>query len=224
MSVGIFVTGTDTDVGKTFVSSLLVKGLREYGIQAGYFKGVSNKAAQDAKKVCEMSGLSEDYKEMSSYNLKNNYCPHLAARIEEVNIDMQKIIFDYQKMMKKYEFLVVEGSGGVVSPIKMEGNEIILLEDIIKNLGLSTILVARSTEGTINHTVLTVEHLKRKGVSVKGIILNGYDKNNIIHLTNKEVIEKLTGIKNICTIPAIEDNKISNEIIMDLIKMMNEVR
>lgn len=229
MRSGIFVTGTDTEVGKTFISSLLVKGLRDYGINAGYFKGVLSGAIEengelipeDAKEVCEISGLKEEYDNMVSYTLRNPYSPHLAAHVEEVDINIQKIIFDYEKMMDKYEFLVVEGSGGVICPIKIEGDEIILLEDIIRDLGLSTILVARSSLGTINHTMLTVNHLKSIGIDVKGIILNGYDEDNIIHKNNRKVIERLTGITNICTVSEMDKNSIDEGIIFEILKVMN---
>ncbi len=229
MRSGIFVTGTDTEVGKTFVSSLLVKGLRDYGINAGYFKGVLSGAIEengelipeDAKEVCEISGLKEEYDNMVSYTLRNPYSPHLAAHVEEVDINIQKIIFDYEKMMDKYEFLVVEGSGGVICPIKIEGDEIILLEDIIRDLGLSTILVARSSLGTINHTMLTVNHLKSIGIEVRGIILNGYDEDNIIHKNNRKVIERLTGITNICTVSEMDKDSIDEGIIFEILKVMN---
>lgn len=230
MKSGVFVTGTDTEVGKTFISSLLVKGLRDYGINAGYFKGVLSGAIEedgklipeDAKEVCEISGLKEEYNNMVSYTLKNPYSPHLAAHIEEVDINIQKIIFDYKNMMNKYEFLVVEGSGGVISPIKIEGDEIILLEDIIRNLGLSTILVARSDLGTINHTMLTVKYLNSIGVEVKGIILNGYDEDNIIHKNNRKVIERLTGIKNMCTVSKMDKGSIDENSILDILKVMSK--
>lgn len=227
---GIFVTGTDTEVGKTFISSLLVKGLRDYGIDAGYFKGVLSGAIEmdgklipgDAHEVCEMSGLKEEYNNMVSYTLRNPYSPHLAAHIEEVDINLQKIISDYKNMMEKYEFLVVEGSGGIVCPIKIEGDEIILLEDIIRDLGLSTILVARASLGTINHTILTVNHLKSIGIEVTGIIINGYDEDDIIHKNNKKVIERLTGITNICTVSNMDKNSIDEGTVLNILRLMKK--
>ncbi|MGL4570844.1 MAG: dethiobiotin synthase [Clostridium sp.] len=227
MASGIFVTGTDASVGKTFVSSLIVKTLRDDGIDAGYFKGVfnggisgkcGNVIPNDAMRVKDVANLEEDYENMGSYALKSQYSPHLAARVESVNINLQKIIGDYSKMKEKYEFLIVEGSGGAVCPIKIEGDEIILLEDIIKDLGLCTILVARSGLGTINHTILTVNYLRSSGIEVRGIILNEYDKNDIMHKNNKDVIELLTGIKNICTIPSMNNSYMPDENIRELVK------
>ncbi|MFR9240034.1 MAG: dethiobiotin synthase [Clostridium baratii] len=225
MASGIFVTGTDRLVGKTFISSLIVKTLRDGGIDAGYFKGIFNGCSScdcgnvipnDAIEVKNVTNLDEDYNNMGSYALSNNYSPHLAAHVESVNINLQKIFSDFTKMRDKYEFLIVEGNGGVVCPIKIEGDEIILLEDIIKYLGLSTILVARSGLGTINHTTLTVKYLNDAGIEVKGIILNEYDDNNLMHKNNKDVIKLLTGINNICTIPSIDISNMPEEKIREL--------
>ncbi|MDQ0148210.1 dethiobiotin synthase [Eubacterium multiforme] len=229
MGEGIFITGTDTEVGKTFVSSLLVRGLRNSKINAGYFKGVLSGGIKekdrvipgDAKEVCEISGLDEKYENMVSYSLKNTYSPHLAANVENIDININKIIKDYKNMKEKYEFLVVEGSGGIVCPIKINEGETILLEDIIKALGLSTILVTRAGLGTINHTTLTVRYLKSVGIEVKGIIINGFNKNDLMHRDNKDIIEKLTGIKNIATISKMKKGKILDEEVMDLIKVIS---
>ncbi|MFC4780307.1 dethiobiotin synthase [Eubacterium multiforme] len=230
MRSGVFITGTDTEVGKTFISSLLVKGLRDYGVDAGYFKSVlsggfyenGKLVPKDAKEVCEISGLKEDYENMVSYVLKNPYSPHLAAHVEDVDINIEKIINDYRNMMDKYEFLIVEGSGGVFCPIKIEGDEILFSDDVIKNLGLSTILVTRAGIGTLNHTALTVEHLRDIGVDIRGIIINGYNENDIMHRSNKEVIEKLTGIKNICTVPDMDKSNINDGVMMNLVSVLNK--
>lgn len=81
----------------------------------------------------------------------------------------------------------------------------LMLEDIIKEFNLPIILVSNSGLGAINHTVLTISYLRNLGVRVKGIILNEFNKNNIIHRDNKKIIKELTGINNISTVPKIED-------------------
>ncbi|WP_297519721.1 dethiobiotin synthase [uncultured Clostridium sp.] len=209
MDKGIFVLGTDTDIGKTFVSGLLLKKLREDGVNAGYFKAVLSGAEiekerlipGDCKFVCEVSGLKKDYDKMVSYTFKNPVSPHLASIIEGVDISFEKIKNDYINITKEYDFTLCEGSGGVICPISLaDGNEI-MLEDIVKMTNLPVILVARAGLGTINHTFLTVNYLKQMGVSIKGIILNNFDKNSLMHNDNKKIIMKLTGIENIVTIP-----------------------
>lgn len=233
MEKSIFITGTDTDVGKTFVTSLIVKTLRDNGVDAGYFKGALSGALKegnklipgDAKDVCMVSGLKETYDNLVSYTLENAYSPHLAARVKGVDISIEKIKADYQKMKNKYELLIVEGSGGAICPIKINDEETILLEDIIKYLGLSTIVVARAGLGTINHTTLTIKYLESIGIKVKGIILNQYNPQNIIHRDNKETIRVLTGIDRILTIPFVEKEKIDVDSLINfdmLISLLND--
>lgn len=233
MGKGIFVVGTDTDVGKTFISSLIVKELRKNGINAGYYKGVLSGAREesnklipgDAEEVFRISGLKADYTEVVSYSLKNPYSPHLAARIEGVNIGLDKIRSDYKKVSQKYDYVIVEGSGGIICPIIIEDNNVVLLEDIIKLLKLPTILIARADLGTINHTTLTVKYLDSIGIEVKAIILNGYNPQSIIHRDNKETIRLLTGINTIFEVPTVDEKNFCVDKLLDcdmLVNLINE--
>lgn len=207
MNKGVFIVGTDTDIGKTFVSALILKKLRVDGINAGYFKAVLSGAELeggelipgDCKFVCETSGLFKDYKSMVSYTLENPYSPHLASEIENVDISLEKIMDDYNKIKSKFDFILCEGSGGIICPISF-GKEKIMLEDIVREINLPIIIVARAGLGTINHTFLTVNYLKNAGFDIKGIVLNNFEENNIIHIDNKKTIESLTGINNIITV------------------------
>lgn len=202
MGKGIFVIGTDTDVGKTYISAMLMKKLVENKINATYYKAVLSGAGEedeilipyDAKYVCDISGLKEEYSNIVSYSFKTPVSPHLAAIIENKDIDLKKIESDFNKLKNRYEYIVVEGSGGIVCPIKINEKEIILLEDIIKMTGFDVLLVTRASVGTINHTVLTVNYLKSKNINIRGIIVNEYDKNNEAHIDNVKVIKKLTNI------------------------------
>ncbi|MEG0013032.1 MAG: dethiobiotin synthase [Cellulosilyticaceae bacterium] len=209
MSKGLFIVGTDTDVGKTYVTALLTKRLRESGVNVGYYKAVLSGGYYDgdelipgdAKEVLETSGIDENYDECVSYILENPVSPHLAAQIEAVDIQLSKVLEDYQNLTKRYEYLSVEGSGGIICPIKLTETESILLEDIIRLLDIPTLVVARAGLGTINHTALTINYLRQKEIPIQGIILNGYDMDNVVHKNNKKVIERLTNIKVIATIP-----------------------
>ena len=124
---------------------------------------------------------------MVSYILENPNSPHLASEVEEVSISMEKIKKDYNRVRDKYDFILCEGSGGIVCPISFSEKKL-MLEDIIKEFNLPIILVSNSGLGAINYTVLTVSYLRNLGLKVKGIILN-----------------KLTGVNNISTVPKIED-------------------
>lgn len=209
MSKGLFIIGTDTDVGKTFVTAQLVKKLIKEGVKAGYYKAVLSGGFYDgdtlipgdAKEVLEVSGIDENYEKCVSYILEHAVSPHLAARLEGIDIKLEKILEDYKAIGDRYEYLCVEGSGGIICPIKITDEEIILLEDIIKLLDIPTLLVARAGLGTINHTTLTIQYLEQKGIDVRGIILNEYEFGNMIHEDNKEVIEKLTGVKVVGIVP-----------------------
>lgn len=225
-SKGIFITGTDTDVGKTYISAMIMKSLVKSNINATYFKAALSGADEidnklipgDAKYVCDISGIDPNYDEMVSYTFKTAVSPHLASVIEDKEIKLEKIKYDFENLSNKYEFILAEGSGGIVCPIKIDDNECILLEDIIKLLGFEVLVVARSSVGTINHTVLTVKYLEEKNIKIRGIILNEYDKNNIVHADNAKVIEKLTNVNIVAFIPKYQNE--SDDINIDLDKIL----
>ncbi|MDK0863182.1 dethiobiotin synthase [Clostridium perfringens] len=194
MEKGVYIIGTNTNIGKTFISGLILKKLREEGINAGYYKTVLSGAKKDkdglipldCEEVMRISGLKESYENMVSYILENPYSPHLASEVEKVSISMEKIKKDYKMLRDKYEFILCEGSGGIVCPISFLKKKL-MLEDIIKEFNLPIILVSNSGLGAINHTVLTISYLRNLGVRVKGIILNEFNKNNIIHRDNQRI-------------------------------------
>ena len=225
-SKGIFITGTDTDVGKTYISAMIMKSLVKSNINATYFKAALSGADEiekklipgDAKYVCDISGIDSNYDEMVSYTFKTAVSPHLASVIEDKEVKLEKIKYDFENLSNKYEFILAEGSGGIVCPIKIDDSECILLEDIIKLLGFEVLVVARSSVGTINHTVLTVKYLEEKNIKIRGIILNEYDKNNIVHVDNAKAIEKLTNVNIVAFIPKYQNE--SDDINIDLDKIL----
>ena len=112
-------------------------------------------------------------------------------------------------MNKKYEYLLIEGAGGITCPLKVEKDEKYLLKDLIWELGLSTIIIADAGLGTINSTLLTVEYARTNGIEIEGIILNNYDSNNFMHWDNLEQVENLTGVNVVATV-----GKNSNDIML----------
>lgn len=213
MIKGVYVIGTNTDVGKTFVSGLILKALREEKINAIYYKAVLSGAKRegekliplDCREVIKISGLCEREENMVSYILEHPYSPHLAKEVEKVYISFNKIKEDYKKLKEKYEFIVCEGSGGIVCPISLKGSHKIMLEDIVEEFNLPIILVSNSSLGAINSTVLTVNYLKNIGLSVHCIVLNNFCENNIIHRDNKKTIKLLTKVERIVTLPKIDN-------------------
>lgn len=202
MSRALFVTATGTDVGKTYVTALIVKRLRDAGINAGYYKAALSGAEErggklvpgDADFVARASGMTEPPESLVSYVYKNPLSPHLAAQIEGNPPELDTIKRDFASALKKYDYLCVEGCGGIVCPIRWDERKI-MLEDIIKACGLSVIIVSPSGLGSINSAVLTVEHARAAGIEVRGIIMNGYDETQLMHRDNKYMIEQLTGVR-----------------------------
>lgn len=224
MCRGLFIIGTGTDVGKTFVTALILKKLKDMGLRAGYYKaalsGAEDIAHSDAGYVKKISGIDQEDSSMVSYLYQNAVSPHLAAKLEENPVELETIKRDFEKVCNRYDYVTVEGSGGIVCPIRWDGQEHILLEDIIKQLGLNTLLVADAGLGTINAAVTTVEYLVRHGISVSGIILNHYTGDRM-QQDNLYMIEQLTNIKVVATVePEAAELKIDEK---DLIKIYKKL-
>ena len=201
MSKKIFITATGTDIGKTFITALIVKKLRDAGYNAGYYKAALSGAditengiiPGDAYYVNKIANINETMDNLVSYVYKEAVSPHLASQIEGNPVEMNKVIEDFNNSLSKYDYLTMEGSGGIVCPIRYDHKKI-MLEDIVKELGLSTLIIADAGLGTINHVVLTVEYLKNRNISIKGIILNHYIEGNLLHEDNIKMIEKITEV------------------------------
>lgn len=197
MDKGIFITGTGTDVGKTYASALFIKRLRRMGINAGYYKaalsGAVSIAESDAGYVNRVAGIGQAEAGLVSYVYKTAVSPHLAARIEGNPVCMERIRQDFSNVSKQYEYIVMEGSGGIVCPIRYDGAVRLFLEDIVKELALETLVVADAGLGAINAAVLTVEYLRQKGIPVLGILLNRYE-GGMMQEDNRKMIEEMTGV------------------------------
>ena len=123
---GYFVTATGTDVGKTFITALLVKKWRDSGIDAGYYKAALSGAefknghwvAGDADYVKTFAGLSDSEEELVSYVYKEAVSPHLAARKEGNPVELSQVKSDFKKAAERHSFVFVEGSGGIICPIR----------------------------------------------------------------------------------------------------------
>ncbi len=158
---GVFVTGTDTEVGKTIACACLVGAL-----DGNYWKPVQSGLVDgtDQQTVKKLSKIEESRFHDSVYELKAPLSPHEAARREKVSIEMRRF-----KMPASKRPIVVEGAGGVMVPLNARA----LMLDLMKKLKLPVIIVARSGLGTINHTVLTVQALRKQRCPVLGVIVNG---------------------------------------------------
>lgn len=198
----LFITGTGTEVGKTFVSGLIVKKLHEHGKKAAYYKAAmsgnvrdpqGNLIPGDALQVKNMSGIAQDMNSMCPYVYEHAVSPHLASRIEGNPVQMRRVREGFDVLSGKYDYITVEGSGGIICPICFD-EEKIRLEDVVKELDLQSIIVADAGLGTINSVVLTVEYMRLRGMGIKGIILNRYHDGDLMEEDNKFMCEHMTGL------------------------------
>ena len=224
MTKAIFVTATGTDVGKTYISALIVKKMRELGYNCGYFKPALSGAEivngklvpGDCAYVLKTAKINAEPMNYVSYVFKTAVSPHLASEIEKNPINIEKIKSDFERIKKEYDFVVVEGAGGIICPFNLKEQKL-MLPDVIKSLGLDILIVASASLGTINSTVLTAEYAKQHNINVKGIILNNYDETDFMQIDNKKQVEALTCVKVVATVKK-EDKEID-----DLSKLFVEV-
>ena len=225
MSKGIFVTATGTDVGKTYVSALLVKKLVNMGLKCNYYKPVLSGlevtngilVPGDVKYVLTTAGINSDPMNNLSYAFEPAVSPHLAAEMSDIEISVDKIKNDFNHVSVGCDYLVVEGAGGITCPLSLKNKY--LLSDLIIDLNLNVVVVSPVGLGSINYALLTVEYAKQKGINVCGIILNEYEKDNFMHIDNKRCIQELTGISVIATVEKnAEDIDISKENLLNLFK------
>jgi len=201
MSKGLFITGTGTDIGKTYVTSLIVKNLHSNGLNAGYYKPALSGAIRedgeltpgDCKFVAQIAGLTIPPKELASYIYEPAVSPHLAAKLERRQIEPEVIRSDFNKFAQLHDFIIVEGCGGIICPLRLD-DKTLMQTDIIKLLKLDILVVTPSGLGSINSAALTVHYAQSQGIAVRGLILNNYDGTNFLHQDNKQAIEQLTRI------------------------------
>lgn len=228
MSKGIFITAIGTDVGKTYVTGLIVKKLRDAKLNAGYYKAALSGAEEqpdgtwlpgDATFVGKIAGIPEKPDDMVSYIYKTAVSPHLAAQREGNPVEMEKVQADFKAAQAKYDYLTMEGSGGIICPIRWDEKEHILLEDVIKTLGLGTLVISNAALGSINACVLTVYYLQQHGIPVRGIILNNYDDTDFMQKDNKLMMEALTKVPVIaCVKPDAQELDIDVDLLKSLYK------
>ena len=221
----VFVTATGTDIGKTYVSALLVKKMRNFGFNCGYYKPALSGAIKQKDgsllpgdcDFAKFAGIDVNPCELLTYCFEEAVSPHLASARAGINIELSKIVSDYRKSFDKFGYLLVEGAGGITCPFNLSNGNKILLPDVIKALELGIVIVADGGLGTINSVLLTVDYAKANNLPIKGIILNNFDKNSFMHIDNKIQVENLTGLKVLATVAKDEkDLDIDKDILENL--------
>jgi len=207
MNKGIFITGTDTGVGKTFVAAGLIKAIRGKGVNVCPMKPVETGCKvykgklvpADTMKLINASGVNEPLYIINPYRFKQPLAPAVAAEIEGVTISKKKVFSDYKQLSKKYDVTIVEGSGGIMVPVYKK----YLFVDLIKDLSLPVIIVSRPGLGTINHTLLTIEAVRSRGINIIGVIINhaALAGKDLSEESNPEIIERIGRVPVLGIIP-----------------------
>ena len=203
MSKRILITGTGTDVGKTYVAGLVVKKLRQAQKNAAYFKAAMSGNERradgslipgDARQVKEMAGITQPIGEMCPYLYQAAVSPHLAARMEGGPVELERVLEEFDRVCRRYDYVTAEGSGGILCPLRFDEKKI-LLEDFIRARRLACLIVANAGLGAINGVVLTAEYMKAHGIPARGIILNRYRPDSLMHRDNLAMCRQLTGLE-----------------------------
>jgi len=190
MNKGIFVTGTDTGAGKTYVACAIARALKERGVNAGVFKPVATGDRNDAKKLVSAAGTLEPLDKITPVFFRQPLAPLVAARLSRGKVDTSKIKRVYRELEALHDFMVVEGVGGIYVPLK-KGYYVF---DMISELGLPALVVVKPYLGSINHTLLTVEKLRSENIRIAGIVMNCLSNITLAEKTNPGVIRELTGL------------------------------
>lgn len=205
---GLFITGTGTDVGKTYASALILKSLREAGFDAGYYKAAVSGVVYDAEGrihsdatfVASQAHLPESHDDLVSFTYQTAVSPHLAARLEGNPVSLDVIRHDYQCACARHDYLLVEGSGGIVCPLHWEEDNHLMLEDVIVALNLGVLIVADAGLGTLNALMTTATYLRERNIETRGIILNNFVTGDVMHEDNCSMSTELTGLPVIARI------------------------
>ncbi|HVM60685.1 MAG TPA: dethiobiotin synthase [Verrucomicrobiae bacterium] len=201
MSAGLFITGTDTGVGKTYVTAALLAELRRRGVRAAAFKPVAcgTGGRHDAEIYAGIMNHEQPIELINPVYLRHPLAPGVAARLERRRIDLRRIRDCYQRLSSAYSVVLVEGAGGLLVPIRDD----YFVADLAKSLGLPLLVVGRLGLGTINHSLLTVRAAQDMGLKVRGLVLNDTvgGKRGLAATTNIETVPELCRIPLLGVMP-----------------------
>ncbi|MCC5463747.1 dethiobiotin synthase [Pelosinus baikalensis] len=214
---GLFITATDTDIGKTVITGAIAAALRDCGIHVGVIKplasgGVVNAdghiQSEDAVFLAKAAGIPvEKWAQVNSFCLTPALTPAAAADQMGIDIDIPNLIAACRNTSQFYESVLIEGVGGIAAPLWKE----YLVADMVSELNLPVVVVTGPQLGTINHTVLTVAYAKARNINVAGIIMNKWNENakGVLEESNMEYIERLTGVPILGKFPIVDSVSVS---------------
>ncbi len=209
--IGIFVTGTDTGVGKTVVAAGIAAALRIRNYSVGVMKPVhtgcriyKGQLRPDDSIFLTRAALSDDPEELiTPFKFREPAAPYVAAKEHNMVIDIDKIADCFSELCRRHDYVIVEGIGGILVPVTRD----FYVADLIKRLNIPVVLVTRPDLGSINHTLLSIHCLKTKEISIHGIVISNGRKGrgNFAEKTFQKSIEALSDIPVIGTLPYMPD-------------------
>jgi len=195
--VSLFLTGTGTGVGKTFVAIELLHWLRAHGIRAAGMKPICCGDREDARRLLAASAEGISIEELNPVWLQSPVAPSVAAQIEQVEIDFGKIRNCFRNLSERFDTVIVEGVGGWLVPITAD----LFVGDFAKRLDLPVAIVAENRLGCLNHVLLTLESVQRRGLVCAGVILNqGNGPTDLAQSTNETELRRLLAGINLVVI------------------------
>jgi len=204
-----FITATDTGVGKTTITAALATSIKKSGVDVGIMKPVATGMLQktgfkssDVSILYHAAKVTDPESEINPIFMPLPVSPYDAGKVLDIAFD-KKIIFEqFMKLKNKHEMMLVEGIGGILTPLARD----YFVADLIKDLGLETIVITRSTLGTLNHTMMTITICRDYKIPVRGILVNNYDENGgPAEKNSPSTIHEITGVPILGVIPYIRD-------------------
>jgi dethiobiotin synthetase len=184
--MNLFLTGTDTDVGKTFVAALLARGLRKAGLDTVAMKPICCGGREDAEILHEACGRCIPLNDVNPVWLRVPAAPYTAAMIENRAVDLDLIRGTFARLRETHRSLIVEGVGGWLVPIRRD----YFVADLAEEFGLPVGVVVRNKLGALNHALLTVRNIQSRGLQCAGIVLNNCDSAaDTATATNRSILE-----------------------------------
>jgi dethiobiotin synthetase len=218
MEKGVFVTGSDTGVGKTVIAGAIAAAIKAQGLDVGVMKPVASGAkkidgklvSEDAVYLKKIIDSTDDDDLVNPVRLEPSIAPTMAASKSGVPIDIDKIWKAYEALTNKHDFVVVEGIGGLMVPI----DDTLFVADLVSKMDLALVIVSSDYLGAINHTLLTVEYARSRNIRIKGIVINML-KNGDDFVRE---IEKYSSVPILGTIPFKEEVSVEDCIFGDIVE------
>ncbi len=226
MPKGIFITGTDTGVGKSVVAAALAALLHARGVNVGVMKPVTSgcreesgrPVSDDAELLARGAGLAGVDADMAPYILHRPIAPSEAASLDGTQISFRLIGEAFGRLAARHDFVIVEGAGGLMVPLTGE----LLIADLVIYLQLPLLVVARPALGTVNHTLLTCYSARQLGITARGVVINNYpDHPDMAERTAPQLIASHAGVPLLGVFPNIAKND-PREVVTALVSRLEE--